>query len=618
MKYLKLNHTVIFFVTICLFIIGIFAKNNWQTSRQSGDGLGYYIYLPSTLIYHDLGDFKKTSHALKKYVPNLPDLSEDIYGFRPTPTGKLADKYPVGVAILQSPFFLSAHLYASYSGFYKPDGFSRPYQVLCFFSTLFYVILGLYYLQKTLNEYYSKKVVALTIVLLGFGTNLLFFTSIFSAMSHGYQFFAVSMLIYFTNKLYNSPNLLNGMLMGIFLGLIAIIRTQDLILGLIPLLWKVGSFSALTNRIQFIFSNIKLYIFSLVGFIITISPQMIYFKFISGKWVYYSYVGETFNWTSPQIINGLFSPQNGLFMYTPIMLPIILFMVFRSKNRSVWIIPLSLILLLHSYISYSWWCWYYIAGMGSRPMVDIYPLLSFPLAGLLTWVYSKSKWVVVTCITILIFLGSQNLRFTYQQFNGHIFSEFNNSAYYWSMFLKLIPGKAENLAFNTNFMQPDPTTLIFVDTLYSSDFENHFEKSDSLIVKSGKYAVNMIDENVNITMKDLKEFDLRKGDWLKVSLDCFTNVEGFMFINAPKFVLEFKEFESSRTIWNQSFPTALISNESNSIWFTGKPKEWQNVTYFTKVPFTPNEKSTIRIIGYNPHKKEWYMDNLHIEIFKYK
>lgn len=129
-------------------------------------------------------------------------------------------------------------------------------------------------------------------------------------------------------------------------------------------------------------------------------------------------------------------------------------------------------------------------------------------------------------------------------------------------------------------MQPDPTTLIFVDTLYSSDFENHFEKSDSLIVKSGKYAVNMIDENVNITMKDLKEFDLRKGDWLKVSLDCFTNVEGFMFINAPKFVLEFKEFESSRTIWNQSFPTALISNESNSIWFTGKPKEWQNVTYF--------------------------------------
>ncbi len=618
MKHLNLGKLPLIFIAIAFFIVGLLAKKNWQTSRQGGDGLGYYIYLPSVLIYEDLGDFKTTYQALKKYVPNLPDFSEDIYGFRPTPIGKIADKYPVGVAILQSPFFLVAHLIALQSKTFDPDGFSKPYQVMSFFSTLVYVIIGLYFLQKTLKEYFSPSVSAITIILLSMGTNLLFFTSIFSGMSHGYQFFVVSLLIYFTDKLYKSPNLYNGMAMGTSLGLIAIIRSQDLVLGLVPLLWMVNSFKSLSARFRFIASNFNIYIFAIIAFFMAISPQIIYYKFISGEWIYFSYVGETFNWAAPQIFYGLFSPQNGWFMYTPIMLPVVLFMFYKSEKRKIWILSLSLVLILHIYISYSWWCWYYIAGMGSRPMVDIYPLLGFPLAGLLSWIFNKSKIVAIFSITLMTFFGTQNLRFTYQQFKGYIFSEFNNAAYYWSMFYKFKPGNKEYLAYNTNFIQPDSEKLFLVDTLFYSNFEESVENKDSLVVKTGKYSLNMHDEEVKIVMKKLSGYEIDKGDWIKVTVDCFIENTDFYFLDLPKLVLKFKEDENSRTIWNQASPTALIGNKNNSIWYTGKAKEWQRVTYFTKVSIAPGAQSTVLISGSNKKKVKWNIDNLNVEVFKNK
>lgn len=616
MKNFNVEKLLLLFVAFAFILIGFYSKNNWHSSRHGGDGLGYYVYLPSVIIHKDLGDFKKTSQALKKYVPDLPDLSADIYGFRPTPTGKLADKYPVGVAILQSPFFLAGHLYTKQTQMYEADGFSRPYQVMCFFSTMFYVVIGLWFLQKTLVQYYSPSVSAITIILIGLGTNLLFFTSIFSAMSHGYQFFAVSMLIYFTNELYKLPNKLNGLLMGMSLGLIAIIRTQDLILGLIPLLWGVNSIQTIKLRGQFIFNHLKIFIFSILAFILTISVQLIYYKYISGQWLYFSYVGETFNWAHPQIINGLFDARNGWFLYTPLMLPVIISLVLKTKNREVWILPLGLIFCIHVYISYSWWCWYYIAGMGSRPMVDIYPILAFALAGLISWILTKPTFIRIPAMVVLFFLGSQNLRFSYQQFHGHIFSETNNKAYYQSMFLKVKPIKEDIVAFNTNDIQPDISNLKLVDTLYQTDFEEIKENVDSMVVHSGKTSFNMENQDVNITMMDLKDFKLEKGDWLKVSLDAHIDKEGFWFVNLPKFVLEFKKEESSISIWKQSSPTALINNETNSIWFTGRPKKWERITYFTKVPFTPHQNSTVRILGFNPSKIKWNIDNLLIEHYK--
>lgn len=607
---------VMLLIAVTYVLAGIYSEKNWQQSRQGGDGLGYYIYLPSILIYQDLGSYEKTSNALRKYAPQNADLSTDIYGFRPSPLGKLANKYPVGVAILQMPFFSMAHMYAKITGHYDADGFSRPYQVFCYFSTMFYVLIGLWFLQKVLVKYYSNIVTILTIVLIALGTNLFFFGTVFTGMAHGYQFFAVSMFIYFSDKCYPKINLKHGILMGLSLGLVGIIRPQDLVVGLIPLFWGVASLTELKEKIRSIASNISVYLAAVIAFLLVIGIQLIYYKYISGQWLYYSYVGETFNWAKPEIYKGFFHAQNGWFLYTPLMLLVVASIFIKTHQRKLWVVAVVSVLVLHAYVSYSWWCWFYIAGMGSRPMVDIYPLLAFALAGLLAWLFAKPKVIGIPIFLLLIFLGTQNLRFTYQQFHGYIFSEANNLAYYKAMFFKTKPDKQDIITFNTQDVQPNESNFVIQDTLYQSDFENIKNHTDSILVKSGKYSINMEAENIDITMMDLKSFDLKKGDWLRVRLDAHIDKDGFWFVNLPKFILEFKEYESSRTIWNSACPTALIGNVDNSIWCTGIPKRWERITYFTKVPIIPNESSTLRIIGFNPNKIKWNMDNLLIEVCK--
>jgi hypothetical protein len=300
------------------------------------------------------------------------------------------------------------------------------------------------------------------------------------------------------------------------------------------------------------------------------------------------------------------------------MLPVVLSLLIKTQRMEVWILPLALVLGLHIYISYSWWCWYYIAGMGSRPMVDIYPILSFGLAALLSWLVSNNKIVCTSGLVLLIFLGLQNLKFSYQQFNGIIFSETNNIAYYKSMFLKVKPQKDDIVAFVTNELQPNTNDLTLVDTLFFTNFDNIKENADTITIFSGKASINMETQDINISMMDLQYFNLRNGDWLKVSMDAYIDKDGFWFFNLPMFALEFKKQEDARGIWKHSNPTALINNSSNSIWFTGQPKKWEKVTYFTKVPFTPTQHSTLRILGFNPSKIKWNIDNLNIEIYKNK
>lgn len=85
------------------------------------DGNGYYMYLPAFFVYHDPG-----MHFLDR-------LTEDISGFSgtffPMDTGQVVDKYTMGVAILQLPFFLAADILTKIFQPGAADGFSALYQL---------------------------------------------------------------------------------------------------------------------------------------------------------------------------------------------------------------------------------------------------------------------------------------------------------------------------------------------------------------------------------------------------------------------------------------------------------------------------------------------------------
>ena len=90
----------------------------------SYDASGYYWYLPSVFIYHDIKGQHFAKDILQKYQPSGTDFQQAML----TENGNYVLKYSSGLAVMFAPFFLAGHFIAGRLH-YPQDGFSPPYQL---------------------------------------------------------------------------------------------------------------------------------------------------------------------------------------------------------------------------------------------------------------------------------------------------------------------------------------------------------------------------------------------------------------------------------------------------------------------------------------------------------
>ena len=129
-------------------------------------------------------------------------------------------------------------------------------------------------------------------------------------------------------------------------------------------------------------------------FLLIASLQFVYYYLATGYFIIWSYGGEGFtNWMRPEIINVLFSTQKGLFIYYPVLLFSMIGLLFLRRDLSYKII---IFLVVSTYITASWWCWYYGGSFGMRPFVDVLAVFSMPLAMTLDKFYTKKvMWLLI-------------------------------------------------------------------------------------------------------------------------------------------------------------------------------------------------------------------------------
>jgi hypothetical protein len=425
----------ILIILIYFITLPIINTNHHNWSGKEGvitwDIKSYYAYLPATFIYKDL--------SLKFIEENQQKFGKWIWPIN-TPTGKKAIVTSMGVSIMYAPFFFIAHTVALISDNYESDGYSRPYHYALTFSAFIYFIIGLIILRKLLLNYYSEGVTALTMLAIGAGTNLLMYITYDAPMSHSYSFVLMVAFIWNLVQWVEKRNWQRSVILGLISGLIVLIRpTNIVILVLIPL-WGVNTLSEFIQNIKTLLANWKFILIMALTFIMVWVPQFAYWKYISGKFFYFTYgeLGGKFFWANPQISKVLFSYEKGWYVYTPIMLLATLGIYFLIKKKigmhSAIIIFLSIII----YVLSSWWCWWFGGSFGQRSMIDFYGLMSLPLAALIEASYKKI--VTKTLIVFLIFLLiAFNLFQTKQYNNNAIHYWWMNKEAYWTNFLKLKP-----------------------------------------------------------------------------------------------------------------------------------------------------------------------------------
>lgn len=392
-----------------LLSLSLFILSDNRTSISS-DGIGYYSYLPAVLIDHDLS-FNTAVNRYSEYYNedpyNFTECGEGILicdeyrGFKPQENGTWIDKYPVGVAVLTSPFFLIADTCVVLTGGIR-DGISPPYQYALAISGIFYLQLGMYFTYRVLRKRFNNNISILLLIFLLLGTNLLHYAVFEPSMSHIYSFTLITLGIYLTDRYIKRPSLKLLLLLGLDMSFIGLTRNLNLIFCLIPIYLilkanKKGERIPLLLRMMILWS-----ITTLIVFI----PQIIYWYISSGNLISYGYTNETFNFLNPQIFKVLFDiSSNGLFFWHPLLLLIIpgIYYAIKAKEQFGYISLIFLSIL--TYIFSSWWAYWFGYSFGHRAYTDYYILFLIPIGYLFKRVLNvKRSYLIIIAILISFFL----------------------------------------------------------------------------------------------------------------------------------------------------------------------------------------------------------------------
>jgi len=605
---------------VLFYLIAFFSNNHWQKGLiYGGDSFGYYMYLPATFIHNDLDSLNQTMNAVSahsswkgSYFAKNP-LGTDVAHH--IGKGRQVIKYTSGLAILNIPLFAIAHVSAKLTG-YSADGFSLPYRLFIHLSGILHAFLGLLFVRRILKKQFTDWIVAITLIAIALATNLYYFSTYNSAMAHPALFMLHALLILSTINFYKHFKYKDAILIGLSAGIITLIRPTEIICLLIPVLYGLFHTYNITNKLSLFIKKWPLLLTAIAAYITAGLPQLVYWKYTSGNWLYYSYGNEGFDFLNAKIHAGLFSFHNGWLAYTPVMYFAVLgmFILLFKRHNLKW--PILTFIPLHIYIIYSWWCWYYINGFGSRPMVETYALLSIPFAICIYHLY-QIKWLKYLAPIAITFFIYHNVFQTWQQTNGVLWSECANFNFVKQTFGKTSLNYTDLVVFDSHEIQPQKTLKLKAE-IGTINFENPNENTAKNISNKHAHSGNnsfltkqgLFTPSVNKKVKDL---DIKAGNWIKASTWAYREHKALEIYRNNSLVCSIER--NGKSIVYKAIRIDNKINDGTSFW-GGKVNEWGEVSFYIKVPDDLQPDDLVKVFVWNNIAQSLFIDDVSAHIYK--
>jgi hypothetical protein len=376
---------------IVFYLIFLFFKYPSHKDNRSiiHDVTSYYGYLPAVFIYDNI-DF-----GFADTMP--PGEPLDALWYNSLPNGQRFQKMTMGLSYFYAPSFFLADVYAQRHPQFNRNGFSKPYQWAMGLNTLLIGIMSVFLMRLILRYFFTSTVAALVLLLIFAATNLPYYISMAPGLSHPYSFLLLCLQFLLVLKIKDRAQPFYFLLIGLVTAWLVLIRPTNLLPALLPL---------------FLFSKDELWAFTIkkpalllvlvLGALVPWLPQFMYWKHVSGQFLFYSYDTERFFFNDPKIFEGLFGFRKGWFVYTPVMLAAVAGLFFKNDNylisRLKWFVAITLPFYL--FVVFSWWCWWYGGSYGSRVMIEYYVVLAVFL-GLVIRYFFQKKTVIKPAVVLL-------------------------------------------------------------------------------------------------------------------------------------------------------------------------------------------------------------------------
>lgn len=432
-RYSKISAArIVNWLFVLIYAIAFWTAGEWQKPQTragrgilTSDTFEYYSYLSMTFLASDpfFYNWEAEPHWEYAWVQETPGGSKSTL------------KMTMGMSMLYAPFFGLAHGTAKLFGL-QADGYSEIYQFGILFCALFWLSLGLFCLRSVLEKYFSQTVVILTLVAIMLGTNIDWYLFVRVGITHPFTFSLSAILLYLVQNWYERPNFRGAILMGLVMGLLALIRPVNALFSLTFLLFGLASKAAILERVKFLLGRYKMVLAIVAAGFLVILPQLIFWKLTTGSFLYYTYHDEGFHFDHPQFYQGILGYRNGWLRYSPIMLLAILGIPFLWFRLREWFWVVASFIPIYIFVVVSWWCWWYI-GYGNRAMIDAYALLSLPMASFLAMISEGKLWRKTIAVALVVLFVSHNALQTAQCKLGIIHISAMTKRAYWKTFLSL-------------------------------------------------------------------------------------------------------------------------------------------------------------------------------------
>jgi hypothetical protein len=345
-----------------------------------GEGNGYYAYVRSLVLDHDLrfddeyrrGDAAFVSQTFRK---------ADGQPWPPMvlPGGYLRNQWSVGPSLLWLPSFVQAHLAVrllrELGRDVAADGYSLPYRLACALATAGYAFLGLFLAYRAAARITGPAPALLATVAVWLASSLPVYVYFLPFYSHALASFGVSLFLWYwltrrpllRTRQWLTWGLAGGLVWQLepLAGLVLVVAVVEWLGSLRPTparpvageAWR----TALTRAA--VFGGAAL---------LAASPQLVIKSILHGSALRTGTLNRYF-WDAPRLLDVGFASEHGLFLWTPVLLLSLIGLVMLCRREPVAGAGLLAAFASTYYVVSCYEAWHGISSFGNRYFVGLTP-----------------------------------------------------------------------------------------------------------------------------------------------------------------------------------------------------------------------------------------------------
>ncbi len=231
-RFFATNEKLLFF----LFLLTLPLANPWVR----GDGVGYYAYIRSALIDHDLRFENDYLAANESFVISRVDAQGRLLPRLYTKTGYVENHFTVGPALLWAPVLLAVHgsvLLADHFGAHvSADGYSHPYLLAMAVTTACYGFLSLFLAFRVAQKYFDARWSLFATVMIWMASSLPVYMYFNPSWSHALSAFTVALFLWYWERTKLQRTAGQWAILGVTTGLMGNVYYPNVILMIFPAL----------------------------------------------------------------------------------------------------------------------------------------------------------------------------------------------------------------------------------------------------------------------------------------------------------------------------------------------------------------------------------------------